>query len=74
MKKRTIPCLVLVGLAAFGFGGCQSVKTRTDQAELTRGPRFDEEGKFTDQPEVSVPLWNSKGLKPKPQDVTPVKD
>lgn len=74
MKKRTVAWLVLAGLSPLGFVGCQAIKARTDHAELTRGPRFDEDGKFTDEPEVSVPLWNSKGLKPKPQDVTPVKD
>ena len=54
--------------------GCHGLRASTDNASLKSSPRFDSEGKFTTEPEVSIPLWNSKGLKQKPQDIIPKKN
>jgi len=53
--------------------GCHGVKASADNATAQRGLRFDENGKVTSDPEVSVPVWSSKGLKEKPTDVAPTK-
>jgi hypothetical protein len=65
--------LWLLPLTAMVLAGCQGVKTSTDNTTVTRGARFDSEGKVTTAPEVSVPVWKSDGMKPKPVDITPVK-
>ena len=72
MNHKTIVSLLAV-FAALATTGCQGIKASTDNAELNSGPNFDKKGKLTDTPDVSVPIWSSKGLKPKPQDVTPTK-
>ena len=67
---RMIAALFAIALTA-SLVGCESVKKRTDNAELETGMRFDEDGRFTDKPEVKVPIWKSGGLKEKPKEVTP---
>jgi hypothetical protein len=69
---RAAALLAVAAAALFG-SGCQALKSRTDNATLEPGPRFDENGKLTNDPKVSVPIWSSKGLKEKPQDITPPK-
>lgn len=54
--------------------GCHGIRASTDNATLKTGLRYDQDGRLTDQPEVSVPVWSSKGLKAKPENVTPAKE
>ncbi|MBW7895842.1 MAG: hypothetical protein H3C27_12060 [Opitutaceae bacterium] len=54
--------------------GCHGIRASTDNATLKTGLRYDHEGRLTDEPEVSVPVWSSKGLKAKPENVTPAKE
>ena len=70
---KIILSIVGLSLVILAFPGCQGVKSSTDNAQLNTGARLDSDGKVTTAPEVSVPLWKSDGLKPKPVDVTPVK-
>ena len=73
MKTR----LIVFGLsAALGIflTGCQGIKASTDNATLKTGLHLDKEGKMTDDPEVTVPMWSSKGLKEKQTEVTPTKE
>ena len=67
---RKIAASITIVLTALLIG-CESVKKRTDNAELETGMRFDEDGRFTDKPELKVPIWKSRGLKEKPKEVTP---
>jgi len=71
--KYTIIGSILAVFAALTVTGCNGIKASTDNAEIQKGAHVDSNGKVTDSPEVSVPIWSSKGLKPKPQDVTPTK-
>lgn len=71
MKSVLAPALLALGL---GLAGCQSAGVRARNAELGTGPRFDEKGTFTDRPSVTIPLWNSEGIKDRPLAVTPSRD
>ncbi len=68
MKSVLALSLFALGL---GLAGCQSAGVRARNAELKTGPRFDEEGKFTDEPAVTIPLWSSEGIKDRPVTVAP---
>jgi len=73
MKTR----LIVFGLsAALGvlLVGCHGFKASTDNATLKTGLHVNQQGKVTDEPEVTVPMWSSKGLKEKPTEVTPSKE
>ncbi len=73
MKTR----LIVFGLSAtlgILLTGCQGIKASTDNTTLTTGLHLNNEGKMTDDPEVTVPMWSSKGLKEKPAEVTPTKE
>lgn len=73
MKTR----LLVLGLGAMlglCLAGCHGIKASTDNASLKTGLHLNAEGKMTDDPEVSVPVWSSKGLKEKPKEVTPTKE
>jgi len=48
--------------------GCHGAKPTIDNTTVQTGPRFDEDRKFIDAPEVTVPVWSSTGLKEKPED------
>jgi hypothetical protein len=72
MKYIIIGSFLAVSVA-LTMTGCNGIKASTDNAEVQKGAHLDANGKVTDSPEVSVPIWSSKGLKPKPQDVTPPK-
>lgn len=63
--------LLLVMALSVSMSGCEHLRKSTDNAEVETGPRFDEDGRFTREPEVKVPMWRSGGLKEKPQDVMP---
>lgn len=66
--------ILLLGLtvAAISAGaGCHGIRASTDNATIKTGLRYDQDGRLTDEPEVSVPVWSSKGLKAKPESVTP---
>lgn len=71
LPLKRIGVLVLGAVFALTVVGCHGIKPSVDNAKLTQGPRFDQTGKLTDSPEVSMPIWSSKGLKEKPQDITP---
>jgi hypothetical protein len=71
--KYTIIGSIFAVSAALTITGCNGIKASTDNAEVKKGAHIDANGKVTDSPEVSVPIWSSKGLKSKPQDVTPTK-
>lgn len=73
MKSKLFVFLLAL-FAAAAVTGCQGIKASTDNAEVKKGLHYDASGKLTDDPEVSVPVWSSKGLKQKPQDVTPAKE
>jgi len=68
---KTLLLIVSLSLIAFAQTGCNGIKASTDNATLSPGQQFDSKGKLTDAPDVSVPVWKSGGLKPKPVDVTP---
>ena len=68
MKSVLALSLLTLGLC---LAGCQSAGVRARNADLKTGPRFDEEGKFTDEPAVTVPLWSSEGIKDRPVTVAP---
>ena len=61
----------LLSSLVFALAGCQSSGVRLRNAELQTGPRFDEQGEFTDQPEVTIPLWDSDGIRDRPAPITP---
>lgn len=78
MKSKIISVsLSLVVLS--GFAGCQGIKASVDNAQVKAVPRFNEKGEQSyDEngmpefvPEVSVPVWRSRGLKEKSRDLTP---
>ena len=71
--KYTIVGSFFAVSTALTITGCNGIKASADNAEVKKGALFDANGKVTDRPEVYVPVWSSKGLKPKPQDVTPPK-
>jgi hypothetical protein len=66
--------LSLAVAAIFAGAGCHGIRASTDNATLKTGLRYDQDGRLTDEPEVSVPVWSSKGLKAKPENVTPAKE
>jgi hypothetical protein len=73
MKMR----LLVLGLSAtlgISLAGCHGFKASTDNATLKTGLHMDTQGRMTDDPEVTVPMWSSKGLKEKPTEVTPTKE
>jgi hypothetical protein len=70
MEYKTITFIPALFMAV-ALTGCQGIKASTDNAEVQSGTYFDNNGKFTDSPAVSVPIYDSKGLNSKPQDVTP---
>jgi len=73
MKMR----LFVFGLSAtlgISLAGCHGFKASTDNATLKTGLHMNAQGKMTDDPEVTVPVWSSKGLKEKPTEVTPAKE
>ncbi len=70
MKHKLI-APALVALVTVMITGCQGIKLSVDNAELQKGTHFDTNGKLTNIPEVSLPIWSSKGLKPKPRDIRP---
>ena len=75
---RSLPQRILfLGLAVAAMlagTGCHGIRASTDNATLKTGLRYDQDGRLTDEPEVSVPVWSSKGLKAKPENVTPAKE
>lgn len=48
--------VILLGISA----GCRSVQHNMRQGTVETGPRFDEDGRFTDQPKATIPIWKSK--------------
>lgn len=73
LPQRILP-LGLVVLAMLAVAGCHGIRASTDNATLKTGLRYDQDGRLTDDDEVSIPVWSSKGLKPKPENVTPAKE
>lgn len=73
LPQRIVP-LGLAMAAIFAGTGCHGIRASTDNATLKTGLRYDQDGRLTDEPEVSVPVWSSKGLKAKPENVTPAKE
>ena len=73
MKTRLM-VFVLSATLGVCLAGCHGIKASTDNATLKTGLHLNNEGKMTDDPEVSVPMWSSKGLKEKPKEVTPTKE
>jgi len=71
---KILPQFTCFSLLIFAVTGCNGIKASTDNATLSPGLQFDSKGKLTDAPDVSVPVWSSGGLKPKPVDVTPEKN
>ena len=69
MKKWVIH-LMFFGMGVFLFSGCASVQQRIDHTELETGMRI-EDGRLTDEPKVSVPVWTSGGFKEKRKDLSP---
>ena len=72
MEYRTAAFIPAILMAA-ALTGCQGIKASTDNAEVQSGPHFYNSGKLTAEPAVSVPIYDSKGLNSKPQDITPTK-
>ena len=73
MKTR----LLVFGLSTtlgISLAGCHGLKASTGNATLKTGLHLNAQGKMTDDPEVTVPMWSSKGLKEKPTEVTPAKE
>jgi hypothetical protein len=63
-------CIILI-TGILLLAGCHGAKPTMQNITVQTGPRFDDYGEFTDAPEVSILVWNSRGLKEKPEDLRP---
>ena len=78
MKSKIIS-ISLSMVVLSGLAGCQGIKASVDNAQVKAVPRFNEKGERSyDEngmpefvPEVSVPVWRSRGLKETHRDLTP---
>lgn len=78
MKSKIVP-IALCMLVLSVFTGCHGIKASVDNAQVKAVPQFNEKGERSyDEngmpefvPEVSVPVWRSRGLKETPRDLTP---
>lgn len=78
MKSKIVP-IALCMIVLSGLAGCQGIKASVDNAQVKPVPRlnekgersYDENGMPEFEPEVSVPVWSSRGLKETHRDLTP---
>lgn len=73
MKTFVLPAGLALLVLALG-SGCHGLRASADNATVQTGLHYDRDGRLTDEPAVTVPVWSSKGLKAKPENVTPAKE